>query len=462
MVTSRSVQPDDVYSFDGWAVYPHRGLIRRGDTEVHVAPRVMDLLAHLLRRSPAVVSKEELVKEVWNAQAVTDDALSVAVYELRKALGDKARGARWIETVPRRGYRFRGHVELSEPAAGTPKPEPGRRRRWRRPLLRAAAVAAVLVTSAASAVVFLRAPTVSPGSQAEIRALLDRGEVYLQVRSADSLARSEGAFRQALARDATHAEAWAALSRALSYRADLRLGDRLDLYHRARQAAEKALELDPLEPQAHLSLGTVLFLLDWDFDRAGKHLFRSRELLPDDPTVYQVSAWWFSARGDHEAALSAARRALRLDPASATRRADLAFVHLVAGDTDSSLRHANAALVLDPGCASADAVRVRAHLARNAFGAAATAMGAPEAEDSETAFWSFLETWIDGLGPGQALVARAALAGHQGQTEIAIALLERARERRDWEVLWLEHLPELRSLHGEPRFIDLLARRTNG
>src|SRR5713101_7633728 len=89
-----------------WTVTPTRNLLVRGQEQVRVEPRVMDVLVHLAERSGEVVSKEELVERVWNGRYVTDDVLTVTIYALRKALGDDARRPRYLETVSRRGDRW--------------------------------------------------------------------------------------------------------------------------------------------------------------------------------------------------------------------------------------------------------------------------------------------------------------------------------------------------------------------
>jgi transcriptional activator of cad operon len=89
-----------------WTVMPSRNLLARADQEVHVEPRVMDVLVHLAERAGQVASKEELTERVWQCRSVTDEVLTVTIYALRKALGDDARRPCYVETVSRRGYRW--------------------------------------------------------------------------------------------------------------------------------------------------------------------------------------------------------------------------------------------------------------------------------------------------------------------------------------------------------------------
>jgi DNA-binding winged helix-turn-helix (wHTH) protein/Tol biopolymer transport system component len=86
--------------------------LRRDETPVPLPSRSIDALAYLVARRDRVVDKDEIVAAVWRDVAVTDDSLIHAVSVLRRALGDDPSHPIYIETVPRRGYRFVGAVEL--------------------------------------------------------------------------------------------------------------------------------------------------------------------------------------------------------------------------------------------------------------------------------------------------------------------------------------------------------------
>ncbi|HYL05711.1 MAG TPA: winged helix-turn-helix domain-containing protein [Thermoanaerobaculia bacterium] len=82
---------------------------------VQVEPKVMEVLVCLARHAGRVVSKDELVREVWEGRFVSDDVVWRSVRELRRALGDEARAPRFIETIPKRGYRLLAPVaEIAE------------------------------------------------------------------------------------------------------------------------------------------------------------------------------------------------------------------------------------------------------------------------------------------------------------------------------------------------------------
>jgi DNA-binding winged helix-turn-helix (wHTH) protein len=92
-------------------------------------PKSFAVLRHLVAQAGRVVSKEELLEAVWPGTTVSDGVLKVCLSELRQALGDTARGPQYIETVPRRGYRWIGPFSMADPprrAAAPGLPATGR------------------------------------------------------------------------------------------------------------------------------------------------------------------------------------------------------------------------------------------------------------------------------------------------------------------------------------------------
>jgi len=101
--------------------------LRRDDAPVELNGRYLDALALLVREQGRLVSKDRFLEEVWRGVPVTDEALTQCVRTLRRQLGDDAGRPRFIETVPKHGYRFIAPVEWvggEVPPAPYPPPAP--------------------------------------------------------------------------------------------------------------------------------------------------------------------------------------------------------------------------------------------------------------------------------------------------------------------------------------------------
>jgi len=105
------------YRFGPFVVDAGSYQLRRGNDVIPLSPKIIDLLLYLVARQSTLVGKDELFAALWPDVAVTDNALTQAVSELRQALGDDSANPTYIQTVARRGYRFIAPVETVMPAA---------------------------------------------------------------------------------------------------------------------------------------------------------------------------------------------------------------------------------------------------------------------------------------------------------------------------------------------------------
>ena len=98
------------------------GLLRKNGTRIKIQVMPFRLLGCLLERPGEVVTREELRSKLWAEDEFVEfeHSLNTAVNKLRSALGDHAEHPRYIETVPRRGYRFIGGIE--RPLTSSPPP----------------------------------------------------------------------------------------------------------------------------------------------------------------------------------------------------------------------------------------------------------------------------------------------------------------------------------------------------
>lgn len=140
-----------------WEVNQAENTLCSGGRSVRLERRVMDVLVYLAAEPEKVISKEELLEAVWGGAFVEEGALTQSVHSLRKALGDDARQPRYIQTIPKRGYRLVAPVALesapgvsevavevpSSPPSVSALPQPGQGRKRTLLRLTAFAIAAV-------------------------------------------------------------------------------------------------------------------------------------------------------------------------------------------------------------------------------------------------------------------------------------------------------------------------------
>jgi DNA-binding winged helix-turn-helix (wHTH) protein len=93
------------FRFGDWEVLPRENLLRRGNERRKVEPKVMRLLVLLAGRSDSPWTKDDLMDELWPAADAGESSLTRAISELRRALGDKRSGARYIDTIQNVGYK---------------------------------------------------------------------------------------------------------------------------------------------------------------------------------------------------------------------------------------------------------------------------------------------------------------------------------------------------------------------
>ncbi len=107
--------------FDGWTVNFDSGEISRDGNTHRLQDQPLQILDELVTRPGEVVTREQLIARLWPKGVVEfDTGLNSAMRKLRIALGDDADTPRYIETLPRKGYRFIGRIEDALPVAGIP------------------------------------------------------------------------------------------------------------------------------------------------------------------------------------------------------------------------------------------------------------------------------------------------------------------------------------------------------
>jgi DNA-binding winged helix-turn-helix (wHTH) protein len=147
-----------IYQFGDFHLDTAERVIQRAGQPLSISPKALDVLIALIENRGRIVEKEDLMKKVWTGTFVEENNLTSTIYVLRKLFGESAAAPRYIENVPKRGYRFIAEVaELPHPhlaelatgnIAGLPLQETNRQPRpWR-------LVSALLLTAGITIVVY--------------------------------------------------------------------------------------------------------------------------------------------------------------------------------------------------------------------------------------------------------------------------------------------------------------------
>jgi DNA-binding winged helix-turn-helix (wHTH) protein/Tfp pilus assembly protein PilF len=328
---------------------------------IKLAPQPFKILVLLTERPGTLVTRAALREAVWDDETVVDfeHGLNTCIRQIRHALGDDADGPRFIETVPRLGYRFT--------AAVTSIPEPGPRPRWQ-----TAGVAAAILVAVVGVLIARGVPwgIPRPAVGSEARELYIRGQVALADPTTGSARTALELFEKALALDATYAAAHAGVAQVYLARPSSIQGVPPDVaVVRARLAIDRALVLDESLPEAHLASAELHMTLH-DWPAAGREFRRAIDVAPSHSVARQRYAMWLSYQERFEEAIKEARFGESLDPLSVQARNTVAEVLRHARRCDEAIPQAHQALELNPHFGRAHSVLGHCYFAQGRLDAA--------------------------------------------------------------------------------------------
>jgi len=287
------------FQLGDWSVFPAENSICRDDQRVRLEPKVMQLLKALVAKCDAPCSRDDLLNQLWPSLEVGDSALTRCMSELRKALGDRGKPSRYIDTIQNFGYKVIAPVRTLGNAGMLPIDDE---------------------------------PRPSCSSEAEELMKLSR---YLLGRL------NQNDVRQAIdilqgGPDNLHDDAPASALLAHAESLLLQFKESAQVLHvrRARRCARRALEIDGTIGLAWAVLGS-LARKQWRWNRAFEHFGRARALHPRDAIVLQEYAELLLRLGRLEQARALAEHARRRCPTAAGIRLVYAWVLLNLDDPQS-------------------------------------------------------------------------------------------------------------------------------
>ena len=467
----------------------------REEQLVALPPKALEMLLLLVRRRDVVVSREELLDTVWRDTFVEDGNINYTVSLLRKTL-DKDDKARFIQTVPKRGYRFvadvlevaaNGHAENAVPnvevAITSEQPKP--KIRWQFigiVLLSLFFVTGFVIWRSLDERKKLSTTAVTTRrytANSEAHLAYVRGRAILDAKNPDNFEKAIDEFQVAVTIDPTFALAYTGLADAYTRRGFNTPGaSAREFYAVSKAFAQKALDLDPETPEAYAALGTVKRIYDWDWAAAEGDFKRAIQLNPDYARAHLGYALLLSCLGRSDEALIEIQRAMEIDPLSQDVKSGYLTIMEGRGEYAKALAQAQ------------ENVKANKEYRRGLRGVATFLFHLGEyqrvieiaeqeltAKNNQTFVWlSLLVTshhrssqigqrderlrQLEELArtDTKALYALAENYAELGRTDEALAALEKCIEAREERMMWIKVEPRLAQLKGNARFNEILRR----
>lgn len=453
---------------------------------VALTPKAAETLGLLLAEPGVLVTKERLRDALWPEGFVEDGNLTQTIYMLRKTLDPEGDGRRFIETVPRRGYRFVAPVTLveTEPLPRRGAPPPLRTIRLR--LATATAVVILLLAGSLFSVAQSRT-SMYPGLSTESSREYALGRAFWNKRTLEATHVSIEYFQDVVKTSPNSALGYAGLADSYLMIANHAMvpGNLKPYYAKAEQYAREALARDPQSGEALATLGFIAYDRDHDRDRAERELRAALAMRPLYASAHEFLGVIELQKGNVPEANDELKRAAELDPLSSIILCWLGDTYYYAHRFEDAQRALRQSLDLDPNNEDAPyylaLVDARLGEPREAYAllnemrsktarrhdehrgkildsiGALTALVALRAGDQKMA-----ARMLPDLRPDSkrhvAFEIYAALCLRLGRRDDALAWLRQGIAQKSWMTSQLlQYDPELSDLAGDPRFVKMVS-----
>jgi DNA-binding winged helix-turn-helix (wHTH) protein/tetratricopeptide (TPR) repeat protein len=474
--------------FDGWVLSPRSGeLLFEGNTQ-RLPQQPLRVLLELLEHPGQVVTREQLVQVLWPKGVVDfDNSLNAVVRKLRVALKDDSEKPRFIETLPRIGYRFIGTIappRRPEPEIAAPMPAVARpsRARWLIPVV-AAAVAlgsAVLwwqsTRSSAPSLPAARPQTgdsaARTANQRAYQFYLD-GKFHRSRRDVDGNPLAFESFNAALREDPYFAEAWAALAETYTGAGITQHMPLATAMEQARSAALRAIELKPELAAGHASLGTLMMHYDFDYAGAEKEFIAARALDDHYARIWHSYGLLRGYQGRTDEAREYIGRARELEPMTLLYAASYASLLYQTRRYDEAIEYIRPLLASQPRFDQARGILIRSLVEKGDIKGALEQLPLRFSEvpllSDEGLVYARAGRRDDALRQLQRLERRegdgyglsyemAIIYAALGQTQEACDVLRRAPGDHSQTLGWLRLDPRMDTLRKQPCYTEVAER----
>lgn len=449
-----------VFKFGRFRFFTETAELFRGRKKIPLKVQSARVLAILLENSGRLVTRNKLVGEIWPDRTVEFDlSLNTCIRDIRHALGDTPREPVYIETLAKRGYRFKYPANRMD---GIPAPKP-------RLKILALAAAAGLVLYLGHGQSGPPKP-VSKNVSEEARALVVEGVSFIY----DSdIPRPEDAiemFRKAIALDPQYEEAHLMLARTVLARGKLA---QIPL---AEKSLAAITNMDPANGEAYLMAGTIRWAIYHDFRGAKVAFEKAAEFDPNSNQAYVLLAGYYSVMGDFDESIRKINLALNLNTVRLTENAVVGWFYYLAGRPSEGLKFCDQTRSVNPKSEKTircylDNLMVSGDRERAAPFALAllklNGLGEAETERLEAAGASAIlfelyrqdagRTVRPDIRSDPAFLEKAAALVRIGRKDEAVEILDAALKGGNFYLPFVRVLPDFVPLNDHPGFIALLS-----
>jgi TolB-like protein/DNA-binding winged helix-turn-helix (wHTH) protein/Tfp pilus assembly protein PilF len=276
---------------------------------------------------------------------------------------------------------------------------------------------------------------------------------------------------QAIKLDANYAPAWAVRSYVSDTMGDVGLIEPETAFRRAREDAERAIELDANGPSGYLALAWVQINRDWNWEGAQLSLKKAAELQPGSASILRFRSFLAHSQGRLKEAIGFHEQAITLDPLFASSHSYLGFLFYCAGEYEKALASTQKALELNPQKTYDHFTRGEVFLAQGRL-----EQSLAEMEQEPGPYWRLTGEALVYYALGREQDSNASLTqlvkqyqqsmayqiaeiyAYRGNSDLAFQWLNRAYQQRDSGMRSLKIDPLLKSLHKDPRYSELLRK----
>jgi TolB-like protein/Tfp pilus assembly protein PilF len=295
-----------------------------------------------------------------------------------------------------------------------------------------------------------------------------QSKVFADMRTQESLERAALLLTEALEIDPDYAEAWIELSVVQTNQVGAAYIPAAEGYSSAREASERALELDPDNPRALSNLGWIAMYWEWDFETAARLITQAKRIAPGNASVLNAYAVLVGAFGKLDSMIANYEEALQRDPVSISVMANLAGASLAKNPMGRTLELVEQMRKVVPGSVSADIFEGWAY---QFGGEPQLALDAFERVDELGSAWgrslSLYDLGRDAesdaaieelerLGATPAMIS--VVYAHRGDNDKAFEWLERGLESKSDSMVEVRMFDPMKNLYGDPRWEEILEK----